>query len=102
MDAVSPMSPSPLVGEGGSIAQSAIETGEGFSPPAKISPAETDPSSGGLRPPPSPQGEKEEVQFVLATRGGAAVVMNDVASSIARPNGVGIVMRKGTMMRVPA
>jgi|GEM_PF-6592483 len=41
-------------------------------------------------------------QFVFATRGGSADVTNDVASSIAGPNGVGIVMRKGTRIRVPA
>ena len=41
-------------------------------------------------------------QFVFATLGGAAVVMNDVASSIAGPNGVGMVMRNGTRTRVPA
>ena len=56
--------------------------------------------------PPSPtkgEGEKfSHSQFVFATRGGIADVTNDVASSIARPNGVGIVMRKGTRTRVPA
>jgi hypothetical protein len=41
-------------------------------------------------------------QFVFATLGGAAVVMNDVASSIACPNGVGMDMRNGTRTRVPA
>ena len=41
-------------------------------------------------------------QFVFATLGGIAVVTNDVASSIAGPNGVGMVMRKGTRTRVPA
>src|SRR6188472_2880672 len=39
---------------------------------------------------------------VFATRGGAAVVTKLVASSIAGPNGVGIVMRNGTRIRVPA
>jgi hypothetical protein len=39
---------------------------------------------------------------VLATRGGVAEVMNWVASSIAEPSGVGITIRKGTKMRVPA
>src|SRR6478752_7346978 len=53
-----------------------------------------------------PREERGEVtlqaQFVFATRGGRADVTNDVASSIAGPNGVGIVMRKGTRTRVPA
>jgi len=39
---------------------------------------------------------------VLATRGGVACVMNWVASSMAVPNGVGITIRNGTRMRVPA
>src|SRR6478672_5412932 len=39
---------------------------------------------------------------VFATRGGVAVVTNDVASSIAGPNGVGITRRNGTSTRVPA
>ena len=56
--------------------------------------------------PTSPREERGEVtlqaQFVFATLGGAAVVTNDVASSIARPNGVGMVMRNGTRTRVPA
>ena len=39
---------------------------------------------------------------VLATRGGEAWVMNWVASSIAVPSGVGITIRNGTRMRVPA
>jgi hypothetical protein len=39
---------------------------------------------------------------VFATRGGVAVVMNCVASSIAVPRGVGITIRNGTRMRVPA
>src|ERR1700704_2597040 len=39
---------------------------------------------------------------VLATRGGDAWVMNWVASSIAVPSGVGITIRNGTRMRVPA
>src|ERR1700730_5322440 len=38
-------------------------------------------------------------QFVFATR---AVVMNCVASSMAVPSGVGITIRNGTRMRVPA
>ncbi len=42
------------------------------------------------------------LQFVLATRGGDAVVMNCVASNIAVPSGVGITIRNGTRMRVPA
>jgi hypothetical protein len=41
-------------------------------------------------------------QFVFATLGGVAVVMNDVASSIAGPSGVGIFIQNGTRMRVPA
>jgi len=45
---------------------------------------------------------RRKPQFVFATLGGAAVVMNDVASSIAWPNGVGMVMRNGTRTRVPA
>src|SRR5437899_1704154 len=39
---------------------------------------------------------------VFATLGGAAVVTKLVASSMAGPNGVGMVMRNGTRMRVPA
>jgi hypothetical protein len=39
---------------------------------------------------------------VFATRGGVAVVTNCVASSMAWPNGVGSVMRNGTITRVPA
>src|SRR5262245_27223130 len=50
----------------------------------------------------SRKGRTEEAQFVFATLGGAAVVRDDVASSMAGPHGVGMVMRKGTMMRVPA
>ncbi|MGY2901828.1 hypothetical protein ACVWVY_000849 [Bradyrhizobium sp. URHC0002] len=45
---------------------------------------------------------RPKLQFVFATLGGIAVVTNDVASSIASPNGVGIVMRNGTKTRVPA
>src|SRR5215470_4304528 len=41
-------------------------------------------------------GRCPKAQLVFATLGGMADVTNDVASSIARPNGVGIVMRKGT------
>ena len=44
----------------------------------------------------------ETVQFVLATRGGEGVVMNEVACSIAGPSGVGIFTQNGTRMRVPA
>ena len=44
----------------------------------------------------------DESYCVFATRGGAAVVTNDVASSMAWPSGVGIVMRNGTKRRVPA
>ena len=39
---------------------------------------------------------------VLATRGGDAWVMNWVASSMAVPSGVGITIRNGTRIRVPA
>jgi hypothetical protein len=39
---------------------------------------------------------------VFATRGGVACVMNSVACSIAVPSGVGITIRNGTRMRVPA
>jgi hypothetical protein len=39
---------------------------------------------------------------VFATRGGVAWVLNWVASSTAVPSGVGMVMRNGTTMRVPA
>jgi hypothetical protein len=41
-------------------------------------------------------------QFVFATRGGVAMVMNWVASSMAGPSGVGTFMRNGTRIRVPA
>jgi len=41
-------------------------------------------------------------QFVFATRGGVAVVMNCVAWSMATPSGVGITMRNGTRIRVPS
>jgi hypothetical protein len=97
--------PSPLVGEGGSIALRAIETGEGFSP-------QTLNLSRGDRPlirrtasaTFSHKGRREEAHpyCVFATLGGAADVTNDVASSIAGPNGVGMVMRNGTRTRVPA
>ena len=39
---------------------------------------------------------------VFATRGGVAWVMNWVASSMAVPSGVGIIIQNGTSMRVPA
>jgi hypothetical protein len=39
---------------------------------------------------------------VLATRGGIAWVTNWVASRMPMPSGVGIIMRNGTRMRVPA
>src|SRR5215216_6692234 len=42
------VSPSPLVGEGGSNERSSFETGEGFSPQTQTSPAETNPSSGAI------------------------------------------------------
>jgi hypothetical protein len=96
--------PSPLVGEGGAERSSA--TGEGFSPPAQTSRLERTPHPA-LRATFSHKGRRKKgallsAQFVFATLGGAAVVMNDVASSIAWPNGVGMVMRKGTRTRVPA
>ena len=52
----------------------------------------------------SPQAGRGDMgpQFVFATLGGVAVVMNDVASSIAGPSGVGIFIQNGTRMRVPA
>src|SRR5437016_12966981 len=54
--------------------------------------------------PPSPtRGEgKRHPYCVFATLGGAAVVTKLVASRIAGPNGVGMVMRNGTRTRVPA
>jgi hypothetical protein len=48
------------------------------------------------------RGGGASLQFVFATRGGEATVMNWVASSIARPIGVGIFIQNGTRMRVPA
>ena len=39
---------------------------------------------------------------LFATLGGAAVVTKLVASSMAGPNGVGMVIRNGTRIRVPA
>src|SRR2546428_6984185 len=57
--------PFSLEGEGGSNERSSFETGEGFSPQTLTPCTETDPSSGGLRPPPSPtrghKGRREEV-----------------------------------------
>ena len=63
-------------------------------------------------PPPTPQSEPCSSRparggelthhCVFATRGGVAVVTNEVASSIAGPNGVGITRRNGTSTRVPA
>jgi hypothetical protein len=53
-------------------------------------------------PRPSPARGEGEDQFVLATLGGVAWVMNWVASSMATPSGVGITIRNGTRMRVPA
>ena len=50
----------------------------------------------------SPCGRREEPHCVFATLGGNADVTNDVASSIAWPNGVGMLMRNGTRTRVPA
>ena len=65
--------PSPLVGEGGSIAQGAIETGEGFSPQTQTACAETDPSSGSLRLPPSPtRGEGRKCRSSQLTAAPAA------------------------------
>jgi hypothetical protein len=43
-----------------------------------------------------------EAHCVFATRGGVAWVTNWVASSTPMPSGVGIIMRNGTRMRVPA
>ena len=43
-----------------------------------------------------------ETYCVFATRGGVATVWNCVASSTAGPNGVGMTVRNGTRMRVPA
>jgi hypothetical protein len=81
----------------------AARTGEGF-----VS-ADRDPSSGALCAPPSPtrgEGKKKSRDLryycVFATRGGVAVVMNCVASSIATPKGVGMIIRNGTRMRVPS
>src|SRR6266496_5592576 len=51
---------------------------------------------------PQTRGEVEKPHCVFATFGGAAVVTNEVASSIAGPNGVGIDRRNGTRIRVPA
>ena len=51
---------------------------------------------------PRARGEVKKRQFVLATRGGVAWVMNWVASSMAVPSGVGTAIRNGTRMRVPA
>ncbi|MEH2524815.1 hypothetical protein V1288_002724 [Bradyrhizobium sp. AZCC 2176] len=98
--------PSPLMREGGSIAQSAIETGEGFSP--RVPPVETTPHPALRATFSSHKGRRKkgaprfQPQFVFATLGGIALVTNDVASSIARPSGVGMVMRNGTRTRVPA
>src|SRR5260221_4109173 len=62
--------PSPLVGEGGSIAQSAIETDEG-----SVS-ADRDPSSGALCAPPSPtRGLLRNPRFVILL--GKALESND-------------------------
>jgi hypothetical protein len=49
-----------------------------------------------------PVGSQSPSHCVFATRGGVAVVMNWVASSIAVPSGVGITIRNGTRTRVPA
>src|SRR4051794_39078475 len=43
-----------------------------------------------------------ESYCVFATRGGVAVETNCVASKTPMPSGVGIIMRNGTRMRVPA
>ena len=95
------VSPSPLVGEGGAERRSA--TGEGFSHEHRPLAWRESPHPALSQPPSPTRGEgRREPQFVFATLGGAAVVMNDVASSIAGPNGVGIVMRNGTRTRVPA
>src|SRR5712675_2063477 len=50
----------------------------------------------------SPRNDGLQHHCVFATLGGAAVVTKLVASSTAGPNGVGMVMRNGTRMRVPA
>ena len=50
---------------------------------------------------PSPtRGEAKRGYCVFATRGGAAVVTNEVASSMAWPSGVGIVILNGTSQPV--
>src|SRR4051794_3008010 len=49
-----------------------------------------------------PRNDGSPIYCVFATRGGVADVTNEVASSIAGPKGVGIVIRNGTRMRVPA
>ena len=100
--------PSPPVGEGGRDAQrrgrvrGIVSTN---SVPADRTPHPARTASA----PPSPtrgEGKKRRgIKFpycVFATLGGVAVVTNWVASSMAWPNGVGSVMRKGTSTRVPA
>ena len=84
-------------GEGGEIERREIEPGEGFVSTDRH-PSSALASRGHLLP---QGGEGRERQFVLATRGGVGVVMNEVASSMATPRGVGITMRYGTRMRVP-
>ena len=50
----------------------------------------------------SPRNDGTGHHCVLATRGGDAWVLNWVASSMAVPSGVGIIILNGTRMRVPA
>ncbi len=50
----------------------------------------------------SPRNDSAQPHCVFATLGGVADVTNDVASSMASPNGVGILTRNGIRMRVPA
>ena len=50
----------------------------------------------------SPRNDEISPHCVFATCGGVACVMNSVACSIAVPSGVGITIRNGTRMRVPA
>ena len=97
--------PRPALRRGRDERSSLLEgRGEGLSPRAVRVETAPHPECCAIRP--LPAKERGEVtlqaQFVFATLGGAAVVTNDVASSIAGPNGVGMVMRKGTRMRVPA
>jgi hypothetical protein len=96
--------PSPLrggVGEGGPHGQSRLRRA-GYGGQARCGHPSPQPSpargEGAIELSP---GSCAKGQFVFATRGGVAVVMNWVASSMAVPSGVGITMRNGTRMRVP-